>query len=127
MQETGSFLMLFGGSIMLLRPSRRNSKREDSCPISVGRPMMSELSLRSSVWSEVKEQTQSGTRGSLFLARLRERSAGADICFGFIDDKRLFERSRSRRHGDHSATSGSSLSLLCERLRSSKFGSFNRL
>ena len=88
---------------------------------------MSWLSLRSSEWSDVKEQIERGTRGSLFLARFSERSAGAEISLGLIDVNLLLDRSRDKRQGDHSTDSGSSLSLLHDRLSSSKFGSLSKL
>ena len=86
---------------------------------------MSGLSLRLSECSVVKEQMQRGTLRKLFLARLRERMAGATTLSGRFWSW-LLERSKTVRHGDHSATSGISVSLLLERLSSPSLGSLRR-
>lgn len=86
---------------------------------------MSGLSLRLSECSVVNEQMQRGTLRNRFLAKLRERMAGATTFSGRLL-RWLFERSRTVRQGDHSATSGILLSLLFERLSSPKLGSSRR-
>ena len=70
----------------------------------------------------VNEQMQRGTLRKRFLAKLRERIAGATTFNGRLLSW-LFERSRTVRQGDHSATSGISVSLLLERFSSPKLGS----
>ena len=86
---------------------------------------MSLLSLRLSECSVVKEQMQSGTLQKKLLARLSERMAGATTLSGRFWSW-LLERSRTVSNGDHSATSGISISLLLERLSSSRLGSSRR-
>ena len=87
---------------------------------------MSGFSLRSSIWSVVKEQIQTGTLRNLFLARFSDRIAGAKMTFGFMYESWLYDTSREVRLGDHSDDLGSSCNLLLERFSSSKLGSCNK-
>ena len=73
----------------------------------------------------MKEQTQAGTTQNRFLLKLRVQMVGAMTFSGRLL-RWLFERSRTVRQGDHSATSGISVSLLLERLSSPKLGSSRR-
>ena len=63
-----------------------------------------------------------GTWRNLLEPMFRERRAGAFPLRGKLE-RRLWERSRTVRFGDHSGTSGISVSLLWERLRSWRAGS----
>ena len=68
---------------------------------------------------------QGGTAQNRFLLKLRERMVGATTLSGRLLSW-LLERSRTVRQGDHSATSGITVSLLFERLSSAKLGSSRR-
>ena len=68
---------------------------------------------------------QSGTLLKRFVSKLREEMDGAKTFTGKLLSW-LFDRSRMVRQGDHSATSGISVSLLLERFNSPKLGSSKR-